>query len=140
MQATFFVTRGFVGESEDDREGNWMVWDPEINTLYSTGFPIESHSVTHPRLTDVSLLQAWHELVDSRLDIEAHLGNQVADALHRHPIEGSCRVVLGIVIVNQRATQVKYHCFNCHGCFAIQGRGRRVYPEGRSGCRSGRGG
>jgi peptidoglycan/xylan/chitin deacetylase (PgdA/CDA1 family) len=78
MQATFFVTTGFVGESEDDREGNWMVWDPEINTLYSTGFPIESHSVTHPRLTDVSLLQAWHELVDSRLDIEAHLGNQVS--------------------------------------------------------------
>ncbi len=77
MTATLFVTTGFIGESEEERQGGWMVWDPEILSLYEDGFPIESHSVTHPNLTEIPEEQAWQELVDSRQDIEDHLGNSV---------------------------------------------------------------
>ncbi len=76
MQATLFVTTDFMAES-DYAGRDWLQWDPEISTLYAGGFPVESHSVTHPRLTEIPLDQAEQEILASRLDIESRLGGQV---------------------------------------------------------------
>jgi peptidoglycan/xylan/chitin deacetylase (PgdA/CDA1 family) len=76
MKATLFVTTGFLGETESGRKRPWLVWSPEVETLYAAGFAIEAHSVTHPNLTQLSGYQAWHEIADSRLDIQDRIGAQ----------------------------------------------------------------
>jgi peptidoglycan/xylan/chitin deacetylase (PgdA/CDA1 family) len=75
MKATVFLTTGFVQET--DLGWDWMAWGPHVDTLYSEGFDIEAHSLTHPILTQVSEEQAWQEISESRLEIESRLGNQV---------------------------------------------------------------
>ena len=79
MIATVFINTGLTGETEEDRCcANYprLVWDPEIYTLYSEGFQIESHTVWHPHLTQIPGSQAQQEIADSRTDIQNHLGNQ----------------------------------------------------------------
>jgi peptidoglycan/xylan/chitin deacetylase (PgdA/CDA1 family) len=75
LQATVFLTTDFIPET--DLGWAWMAWDPHVETLYNEGFAIEAHSVTHPRLTEVSEEQAWQEISGSRTAIENHLGSEV---------------------------------------------------------------
>jgi peptidoglycan/xylan/chitin deacetylase (PgdA/CDA1 family) len=74
MRATLFVTTGFLGASPQERLGDWMVWNPEIQQLYGEELPIEAHNVTHPNLTQVSQSQAWQEIWGSRTAVQDHLG------------------------------------------------------------------
>jgi peptidoglycan/xylan/chitin deacetylase (PgdA/CDA1 family) len=77
MRATYCVTTGWIGATPAERQGNVMVWNPEIQQLYAEGFAIEAHSITHPNLTQIPLIQAAEEISGSRISIQQHLGSTV---------------------------------------------------------------
>ncbi len=83
MSAAFFIITGKVAEAGQPRQNNqdWqpaepeayhLIW-PEVVSLYEDGFPIESHTVTHPALTGLSSEQQQVQLNQSRQDIQTHL-------------------------------------------------------------------
>lgn len=83
MSATFFIITGKVAETAAQRQDNqdWqpaeplayhLIW-PEVVSLNEDGFPIESHTVSHPALTGLSSAQQQYELNQSRQDIQTHL-------------------------------------------------------------------
>lgn len=94
MTAAVFILTGFTGDSEQDRRYNtWnstepssphLIW-PEANDLYLAGFEIESHTINHPALSQISLAFAEHEINQSRLDIQEHIpGNPVSFFAYPH--------------------------------------------------------
>lgn len=68
MQAVDFVITGFVDLPR------YLSWD-EIAEMQKSGvFEIESHTVNHPALTYLTDEQVMKELVESKKDLEKHLG------------------------------------------------------------------
>lgn len=82
MCATFYVISGLAGKtsswmsSRTDRSTRLIDWR-EIGDLRHSGFEIGSHSVTHPRLTQLSIDAAKSEIVDSKASLEDRLGAPV---------------------------------------------------------------
>lgn len=58
FKATFFVIPKSVGHSA------YMDW-PQIQELAASGMDIQSHSMTHPKLTTISKQAAWREISES---------------------------------------------------------------------------
>ncbi len=85
---TVFLVTGAIGDSETDRKMNTsfnprtdverpiLIW-PEIIEMYDYGCEFQSHSVNHIRLGLASDDEFMYELIQSKKDIESHLGNQV---------------------------------------------------------------
>jgi peptidoglycan/xylan/chitin deacetylase (PgdA/CDA1 family) len=88
---TVFLVTGVVGEKVSERktneyfeEGNklgspirpLLVW-PEIKEMYEYGCEFQSHTVNHKRLGIASDEAVLYELMQSKEDIESHIGNEV---------------------------------------------------------------
>jgi peptidoglycan/xylan/chitin deacetylase (PgdA/CDA1 family) len=80
--ATFFVVAGLAGKrsewllAERGVEYPLMQWDA-VRTLVDAGFECGAHTMTHPRLAQLSPDEAYRELRDSRCAIEDHTGAPV---------------------------------------------------------------
>jgi len=84
-KATVFVVSGYVDtdrifEWVDQPETplDWVLTSQQIIELHREGFEIGSHTVSHPRLTDVHMDRIQHELVDSKRMLEEIIGDEVA--------------------------------------------------------------
>jgi peptidoglycan/xylan/chitin deacetylase (PgdA/CDA1 family) len=66
MIGTFYVITGQVGAPGS------LTWD-QIVEMHSAGMEIGAHTVHHPFLTRLPPLSAFLEILQSRLDLEAHL-------------------------------------------------------------------
>jgi len=85
---TVFLVTGAIGDSEADRKTNGyfnkrtdvirpiLIW-PEIIEMSEYGCEFLSHTVNHIRLGLASDEEFLYELVQSKKDIESHLGNEV---------------------------------------------------------------
>ena len=70
FQATVFVITDFVGK---DR---YLTWE-DIKTLKKNGWHIESHTLTHPNLSNISEKEAKRQIYESKNKIEKNLGTIV---------------------------------------------------------------
>lgn len=69
--ATIFVVSGFLGKQK-----NYMTWD-NAREMEKNGIRIESHTVDHKSMTDLSDEQLRTELVESKKKIEQELGHAI---------------------------------------------------------------
>lgn len=70
MSATFFVTTGWIGTPR------YASWD-QLREMHAAGMRIESHTHTHPFLSELSRDALIDELRRSKAMIEDHLGHRV---------------------------------------------------------------
>ncbi len=70
MKATIFVVTGFLGKDK-----NYLTWE-EAKELENSGISIESHTLNHKSMTELSDEQLRVELVNSRIDIKEKLGKE----------------------------------------------------------------
>lgn len=82
LPATFFIPTGVVGtdhvfpwDRERPRMAN-LTWE-ELREMVAMGFELGSHTVNHVNLGKVSADQAYHELADSKAELESRLGAPV---------------------------------------------------------------
>lgn len=82
QKATFFVVSGFTAPDAahrvHDRRSKrpYLVWN-EVRALHAAGMEIGSHTVTHGKLTELTPSALWHEVLQSRLDLQTGLGAPV---------------------------------------------------------------
>lgn len=75
VPATFFVHTDYVGEGEGAKPH--MNWE-ELQTLEEHSlFSVESHTLSHSKLTTLSAIRIKQELVESKKEIEARLKKKV---------------------------------------------------------------
>ena len=73
FHATVFLPTAFIGETPRRfKERECLSWR-EVDELHHAGIEIGSHTVTHPKLTDLSWPKIEAELRESKLAIEARL-------------------------------------------------------------------
>ena len=70
LTATIFVVTGFTGKE------NYMDWS-QLREMSETGISIQSHTVNHKPLAQLSKSEVEYELETSKKTIEDHLGTQV---------------------------------------------------------------
>jgi len=68
FKATIFVITGFM-----DVQPNYITWE-QAKELDANGISIESHTVQHKSMTEISNEQLWTELTESKKMIDARLG------------------------------------------------------------------
>jgi peptidoglycan/xylan/chitin deacetylase (PgdA/CDA1 family) len=68
--ATFFIITGEVGHSA------YMNWE-QIQAMAAAGMDMEAHSLTHPKLTLISTQEAFHEILQSKQDLESRMHRSV---------------------------------------------------------------
>lgn len=66
MSATFFVTTGWVGEP------GYVSWDG-LREAKAAGMSVQSHTRTHPFLSELNPEQLWDELFGSRDELDERL-------------------------------------------------------------------
>jgi peptidoglycan/xylan/chitin deacetylase (PgdA/CDA1 family) len=71
MKATIFVISGFL-----DVYPNYLTWD-QAREMDQNGINIESHTVDHKSMTDLTDDELRAELVDSKKKIEKELGHEI---------------------------------------------------------------
>ncbi len=71
FKATIFLASGFMGKYD-----NYVTWD-QVREMASNGISIQSHSVTHSSMSDLSDEQLQAELTESKEKIEAEIGQPV---------------------------------------------------------------
>jgi peptidoglycan/xylan/chitin deacetylase (PgdA/CDA1 family) len=82
LPATFFVPAAIVGTQHrfpwdgDHKPLANLSWD-DVRALAAMGFEIGSHTLTHPNLATLPLVDAQREIADSRKLIEDRLGRPV---------------------------------------------------------------
>lgn len=77
FKATMYLPTGFIGDTRrtfKDRE--CLSW-AEVSHLHSAGFEFGSHTVTHPRLVDLTWDEIETELLSSKSTIEQRIGAEV---------------------------------------------------------------
>jgi peptidoglycan/xylan/chitin deacetylase (PgdA/CDA1 family) len=70
MAATFYIISGLVGQP------GYMTWD-QLGALRDAGMEIGAHTVNHYDLTSLDWATADYEIVQSKADLEQHLGISV---------------------------------------------------------------
>lgn len=70
--ATFFIPTLYPGKSDKEKSIYYMTWD-EIRELFSMGFEIGSHTVTHADLALCHESKIKYEIEQSKKDIETQL-------------------------------------------------------------------
>ncbi len=74
LYATYFVHTGYVGVMTSKDHSDWT----ELQEMEDSGFiDVESHTVTHPDLTSLSLSELQYELTQSKADIESNLTSKI---------------------------------------------------------------
>lgn len=71
MTATFYVFTHAM-----DKNPNYMTW-AELKEMDAAGMTIASHTVTHPYLNKATPEELTKEMVDSKKDLEEHLGKPI---------------------------------------------------------------
>lgn len=71
MKATIFVVAGFVGKSE-----RYLTWE-QLREMEQNGITIESHTMNHIPLEELTDEQIRTELRDSKQLLEEHLGHPI---------------------------------------------------------------
>ena len=89
VPATVFMVTGCVGGSNcwDDHYGMRpvrMMNEQEISELAAKGIEFGSHTVSHPRLTELSAAEQEREVVDSKRALERLLGRPVRSFCYPH--------------------------------------------------------
>jgi peptidoglycan/xylan/chitin deacetylase (PgdA/CDA1 family) len=75
FQATFFVTTGFLGKFFPTSAGQYpMMTEAHVRQLAALGHEVGAHTITHPKLTKVSLTMAKAEVNGSKEFLEDLLG------------------------------------------------------------------
>jgi peptidoglycan/xylan/chitin deacetylase (PgdA/CDA1 family) len=74
MHGVFFVYSGAI--SPQDNASGYLSWN-QVRQLEAAGHEVQSHTVTHPRLTEVPPSQLVDELARSRVAIEEATGHRV---------------------------------------------------------------
>jgi len=72
MTATFYVTTEWVGLPE------YMTWN-ELEQLVEWGMSVQSHTRTHPFLSQVDDQRLWSELMESRLVLNRRLSQETSE-------------------------------------------------------------
>lgn len=70
LTGTIFMIADFVGKER------YLSWN-ELKELNSAGWQIESHTLSHPNLTNVSEEEAWDQIYESKSEIEKNIGRIV---------------------------------------------------------------
>lgn len=68
VTATFFVTSSWVGTP------GYVTWE-QLREMAAVGMSIQSHTATHPFLSELGAVQAERELATSKADIEQNVGH-----------------------------------------------------------------
>lgn len=74
VKATHYIISGFIGDTDE----GYMTAE-QIMALVEYGAEIGSHTVTHPRLTQVDASRVATEMADSRETLEALVGKPVTE-------------------------------------------------------------
>ncbi len=75
--ATVYLPTAFIGtERKQFKSRDCLTWT-EVAALHAAGIEFGSHTVTHPRLIELSWEEIVREIVDSKADIEGHLGTRI---------------------------------------------------------------
>lgn len=82
IPATLFALSGRLGETNDWMHARGFPSRPllsgvQLRELAAGGVAIGSHTRTHPRLTELSIEEATHEIANSRENLESVLGQKV---------------------------------------------------------------
>ncbi len=79
FNATLFIVTDYVGQlsSWNREEHTLLLTREQIKTLYNDGVAFESHTCTHPMLTQLPTQQIWHELTASKAYLEVLLDQEV---------------------------------------------------------------
>ncbi len=78
IRATFFITAGFLGKMFPAFDGSFpMMTSDQVKDLASQGHEIGAHTMTHPKLTKVSLEKAAAEIYNSRTFLEDLIGSKI---------------------------------------------------------------
>ncbi|MGH9518831.1 MAG: polysaccharide deacetylase family protein [Terriglobales bacterium] len=117
LPATFFVTTGAIGSvSPFPWDRTWtqpprmMDWN-QVRALHAMGFGIGSHTVTHPRLSEVRDQALREEIEGSGARLAAELGAAVEDFAYPFGQLGDCDGV-----AREAVRRAGYRtCFSCHG-------------------------
>lgn len=88
FKATVFVATGHCGGSNVWRHSSSprcpiLTW-PQVLQLSKEGVEIGAHTVSHPKLTKISLSQAREEIANSKRMLEEHLGQAVLSFAYPH--------------------------------------------------------
>jgi len=76
VPATVFVTTGYINSAEATRDTLFMRWD-DLYRLNKEGVAIGAHTVTHPKLSQLSDEEIAREIAASKDDIEQKLNTGV---------------------------------------------------------------
>ncbi|MBN1899860.1 polysaccharide deacetylase family protein [Candidatus Sumerlaeota bacterium] len=74
MTATIFVIAGMIGKWKTlsgGETGNYIVNEEQIRELIRMGFDVQSHGMTHRRMTQLSDEEAMRELIESKRVLES---------------------------------------------------------------------
>jgi len=123
FRASIFVVAGYCGQAND-----WptqargvprlplLSWSA-LRELAGAGFEVGSHSITHPRLRELSDRQAEQEIVGAKHLLEQHLGRPVqvfaypygqATRKHREITAAAYRAACGVTLGKARASEDRY--------------------------------
>jgi peptidoglycan/xylan/chitin deacetylase (PgdA/CDA1 family) len=80
--ATVFLPTGFIGENRlTFRQKECLLWS-EVREARRRGIEFGSHTLSHPRLTDLSWKAIEHELRASKAELEQRLGEPITAFAH----------------------------------------------------------
>jgi peptidoglycan/xylan/chitin deacetylase (PgdA/CDA1 family) len=122
LPATFFIPTGYIGtdavfewDLDLPRMAN-LTWD-DLTEMASMGFEFGSHSVTHPNFVRLPKSKAKAELVESKKQLEDHLGRPIR--WFAYPFGGKAHFGAHLLPVVQDA--------GYEGC--LSGYGGFIYPH-----------
>jgi peptidoglycan/xylan/chitin deacetylase (PgdA/CDA1 family) len=75
--ATMYLPTGFIAHERRQFKGRDCLTWPEIADLHGCGFEFGSHTVTHPKLVDLTLEEIRNEVIVSKSTIEQQLSTEV---------------------------------------------------------------
>src|SRR5439155_15033721 len=77
FNATVFLPTGYIGRVARTFKGKKCLTWNEVRELHRAGVEFGSHTVTHPRLTSLTVKEIEHEIRSSKDTIEDELGARV---------------------------------------------------------------
>jgi peptidoglycan/xylan/chitin deacetylase (PgdA/CDA1 family) len=108
FSATMFLPTAFIGnESRRFKERNCLTWD-EVRECRRGGIEFGSHTVNHPKLYELGFTEIREELENSKLKIEAELGEPVTTFAYPYAFPSADRDFVARFIETLKSTG--YEC------------------------------
>lgn len=77
FSATLYLPTAYIGDSRRRFQGAECITWSEARALRAAGIELGAHTVTHPRMVELTDEGIWRELVDSRREIERQTGGAI---------------------------------------------------------------